>query len=333
MRTPSFKKSRLGGTVLSLGESPRRSQKAVKAKKPVKDPRPKTTAGNGTVIQSWASDAGRFLVYGLALLVALAALCGFLAFNRPVAQAQQVVEPGINAQQQKAGAFAQSYLAAWLSATGTDHKELDRYFKSSLISFGGTVPTEYRDMTVASIEEAPGNLTTVIVSTTLKNTLVDADGKESTAWTPYWYQVVVSNKGENLATAGLPSPVSSPSIGEALVTGYPSRVSNKEIQATVTDFMNSYLTGQGDVMRFISPDADIHAVSPAYWKQTKVKTVQSAEDVSDKAPEVGQTAQILVDVDLINGENTKPAQYVMSLKVRDGRWEIQSLDSAPKLSK
>lgn len=333
MRNPIIKKSRHSGTVLSPEESPRRSQKAVKAKSSAKDPRPKTTTGNGTVVQSWASDAGRYVVYGLALVVALGALCGFLAFNRPVAQAQQPVASGVNAQQQKAGAFAQSYLAAWLTATATDHKELDRYFKSSLISFGGTVPTEYRDMTVASIEESPGNLTTVTVSTTLENTVVDADGKETTAWSPYWYQVVVSNKGASLSTAGLPTPVSAPTIGDTLATGYPNRVSNKEIQATVADFMTSYLTGQGDVMRFISPEADIHAISPAYWKQTKVKTIQSTKEVSDKAPTVGQTAEILVDVDLINGANTKPAQYVLSLKVRDGRWEIQSLDSAPQLSK
>ena len=313
------------GTVLSPAGSTRKSKK--------KPHQHTTTAGNGTVVQSWASDAGRWAVYGLAAVVALGALCGFLAFISPPAQVQASAETGLNAEQQETGAFAQSYLAAWLTATSTDHDELDRYANVTGSSLVGTTPTEYRDMAVASIEDAPGGLTTVVVSASLKTVEMDDAGKETVTWTPYWYQIAVQNQGDEMAPAGLPAPVSVPAVGESPQLGYPSRVANREIQATVADFMTAYLTGQGDVTRYVSPDTTISAITPAYWTQAKVKTIRSVSEVADSNPVAGQTAEVLVDMNLTRDTTTKPAQYVLSMKVRDGRWEIQSLNSAPALSK
>ncbi|WP_104056277.1 MULTISPECIES: conjugal transfer protein [unclassified Arthrobacter] len=321
----SKKSKQSAGTVLSPAGSTRKQKK--------KPQQHTTTAGNGTVVQSWASDAGRWAVYGLTVLVSLGALCGFLAFTSPPPQVQASTEVGLGAKQQEAGAFAQSYLAAWLTATSTDHDELDRYANVTGSSLVGTTPTEYRDMTVASIEDAPGGLTTVVVSASLKTVEMDDAGKETVTWTPYWYQIAVQTQGEEMAPAGMPAPVSVPAVGDAPQLGYTSRVANKEIQATVADFMTAYLTGQGDVTRYVSPETTISAITPAYWTQAKVKTIQSVSEVEDGTPVAGQTAEVLVDMNLTRDTTTKPAQYVLSLKVRDGRWEIQSLNSAPALSK
>lgn len=301
-------------------------------KKPRKAQRPTTATGNGTVVQSWASSAGKWLFYALAVVVALGSLCGFLAFNRPAPQVQLAAETGTETQEQEAGAFAQSYLAAWLTATATDHEELDRYTELNSSSLVGTTPTEYRDLTVASVEEAAENLTTVVVSASLKTTSEDAAGKETVTWTPYWYQVAVHTQGEEMAPAGLPAPVSMPSVGSAPQLGYPNRVANQEVQSTVADFMTAYLTGTGDVTRFVSPETTITAITPAYWTQAAVKTLQASTEVEDSNPVAGQTAEVLVNMNLTRDTTTKPAQYVLGLKVRDGRWEIDSLNSAPALS-
>lgn len=314
-----------GGSVLSPAAAPKKSKKSEKPQ------RAKTVTGEGTIVQSWASDAGRFVVYGLAVLVALGALCGFLAFNRPAPQVQKTAEVGNSVQKQQTGAFAQAYLAAWLSATSNDHDELDHYIDGSNVV--GNTPSEYRDMTVASIEAAPGNLSTVVVSASLKNTVKDDKGKETTSWIPSWYQVVVQSKEGAMAPAGLPAPIAVPAIGSTPQLGYPSRVTNKEIQATVADFMTAYLTGQGDVTRYVSPETNINAITPAYWTQAKVKTIQSGEEISDKTPANGQDAEILINMNLTHDTSTKPAQYVLTLKVRDGRWEIQALNLSPALSR
>lgn len=303
-----------------------------KAKRSNKPRRPQTTTGNGTVVQSWAGAAGKWMFYVLAVIVALGSLCGFLAFNRPAPQVQLATETETDSQEQEAGAFAQSYLAAWLTATTTDQDELGQYTGEAVPSLAGTSPTEYRDLTVASIQPADENLTTVIVSASLKTTSTDNAGEETVSWTPYWYQVAVHTQGEKMAAAGLPAPISMPAVGTPPQLGYPSRVANTEVQATVADFMTAYLTGQGDVTRYVSPEATIDAITPSYWTEASVRTLQSTKEVADTAPAAGQSAEILVNIDLTRDSITKPAQYVLGLKVRDGRWEVSSLNSAPSLS-
>ncbi|MFI7583502.1 conjugal transfer protein [Kocuria sp. M1N1S27] len=293
--------------------------------------RARSTTGDGTVVQSGASAAGKWLVYGLIVLMGLGSLCGFLAFTRPAPSAQPVADPGVSTQQQEAGAFAQAYLSAWLTATSDDHAALDEYSPGAGAEIQGRSPISYRDLTVASVEDAPGNMTTVIVSASLETT-DDEDGEEVTSWTPYWYQVAVQADGDTLAPVGLPTPVSMPATGSSPDLGYPGRVASRDLQATVDDFMTAYLTGQGDVTRVVSPESTITAITPAYWSQATVRTLASTEEITDSDPVDGRTAELLVDVDLTRDGTTKPAQYVLGMTVRDGRWEVQSLASAPALS-
>lgn len=298
---------------------------------PRQERRPRSTTGDGTVIQSGASAAGKWMVYGLIVLLGLGSLCGFLAFIRPAPAAQPVADPGVSTQQQEAGALAQAYLSAWLTATSDDHAALEAYSPEAAAGLQGRDPISYRDLTVASVEDAPGDMTTVIVSASLETT-EDDDGEEVTSWTPYWYQVAVQADGDTLAPVGLPTPVSMPATGSSPDLGYPGRVVNRDLQATVDDFMTAYLTGQGDVTRVVSPESTITAITPAYWTRATVRTLASTEEISDSDPADGRTAELLVDVDLTRDETTKPAQYVLGMNVRDGRWEVQSLDSAPALS-
>jgi hypothetical protein len=295
-----------------------------------------TTTGNGTVIQSYAGSAGRWAFYSVAVLMALGALCGFLAFIRPATPVQLTTDTSTSTEHQESGAFAQAYLAAWLTATTSDHAELDRYTPTSGTAITGTDPTEYRDLTVVSTEES-GNLSTVIVSASLQTTTDDDSlgaGDAVTSWIPYWYQVFVqSNDVGEMAPLGLPSPISMPTISTAPQLEYPSRVANREVEATVADFMTAYLTGTGDVTRYVSPETTINSITPAYWTDAAVRSLASSEEVSDRTPTAGQSAQVLVDVNLTRDTTTKPAQYVLDLKVRDGRWEISSLNSAPNLTR
>lgn len=290
-----------------------------------------TTTGNGTVVQSWAGSAGHWAFYFVLAAVALGSLAGTLAFLRPAAPVQAATTTSTSAQHQEAGAFAQAYLAAWLTATTADHAELDRYTRTTGSTITGTAPTEYRDLTVVSTEET-GNLTTVIVSASLQATS-DPDAEDAASWTPYWYQIAVqTGDNDEMAPVGLPAPISMPAISSAPQLGYPSRVANREVEATVSDFMTAYLTGTGDVTRYVSPQATINAITPAYWTTAAVRSLSSSEEVPAGTPTAGQSAQVLVDVNLTRERTTKPAQYVLDLSVRDGRWEISDLNSAPNLT-
>lgn len=309
------------------------SSTAEPRKNPRKSPRRQSHTGDGTVIQAGVSNVGRWLVYALMVLVSLGALCGVLAFNRPATPVQQTVAPGLSADQQQAGAFATSYVAAWLSATNDNHDALDAYTRQPETSLSSKTPLSYRDLGVASVTDAPGDLTNVIVSTSLKTTAKDGNGDEVDSWTPYWYQVTVQSKDGAMSTVGLPTPVAMPNVGEAPALGYPSRVENNDVRATAQDFITAYATGQGDVTRFVSPESTINPISPAYWTRATVKTLNAATSIPDGQLTDGQSADVLTVVNLSREGTTKPAQYVLGMKVRDGRWEIHSLNSAPALSK
>ena len=308
------------------------SSTAEPRKKPRKSPRPQSNTGNGTVIQAGVTDLGRWLVYALMVLLALGALCGVLAFNRPATPVQQTVASGLTADQQEAGAFAMSYVSAWLSATNDNHDELDEYTQQPTSSLTSKTPVVYRDLAVASVKDAPGDLTSVVVSTSLKSAGKNENGDEVTNWTPYWYQVTVHAKDGAMAPVGLPAPISMPAMGKAPALGYPSQVENTDVRKTVQDFISAYTTGAGDVTRFVSPETTINPITPAYWDRAAVKSLNATADVPNAQPTNGQNAEVLVRVDLSRDGNTKPAQYVLGMKVRDGRWEISSLNSAPALS-
>lgn len=311
---------------------PTAGSSTVDARRGSKQRRPaRSTTGDGTVVQSGASSAGKWVVYGLIVLMGLGSLCGFLAFTRPAPAAPPVADPGVSSQQQEAGALAQAYLSAWLTATSDDHAALDEYSPEAAAGLRGRSPISYRDLTVASVEDAPGDMTTVVVSASIETT-EDNDGEEVTTWTPYWYQVAVQADGDTLTPVGLPTPVSRPAIGSSPALGYPGRVVDRDLQATVEDFMTAYLTGQGDVTRVVSPESTITAITPAYWTRATVRTLASTEEIADSDPVDGRTAELLVNVDLTRDDTTKPAQYVLGMTVRDGRWEVQSLNSAPALS-
>ena len=136
-----------------------------------------------------------------------------------------------------------------------------------------------------------------------------------------------------MTPVGLPAPISMPAITSAPQLDYTSRVANREVQATVADFMTAYLTGTGDVTRYVSPSTTIKAITPAYWTGAAVRSLASSEEVPEGTPTAGQSAQVLVDVNLTRENTTKPAQYVLDLTVRDGRWEISSLNPTPALTR
>lgn len=308
------------------------SSTAKPGKKPKKQ-RPRTTTGNGTVVQAATGTAGRWAVYVVAGLVALMALYGFLNSFKSDPPPQTVVADSAGVEQQQAGSFAQSYVGAWLSATKSDHKALDAYGTTQTTAITGDTPVEYKDLAVASVHKESDDMTSVVVSASVKTVEEDKSSKDKKKeiWTPYWYQVAVAGSGEALSVVGAPTPIASPGIKDAPQTNYNRRVSDQDMQNTIKDFLAAYVTGKGDVTRYVAPDKNITAISPSYWDSVTLKEANSAEEIKDVSSSDGQTADVLVTAVVTHDKTSKPAQYVLSMKVRDGRWEVTQINSAPAL--
>lgn len=322
-----IKKPQFTGLMSRKGSSPAKPQKRAKKQKP------RPTTGNGTVVQAATGTAGRWAVYVLAALVALMSLYGFLHSFKDAPPAQTVVEDTAGVEQQQAGSFAQSYVGAWLSATKSDHKALDQYGAVQTAAITGDAPTEYKDLSVASVNKETENMTSVVVSASIKSETADKNvkDKKTVSWTPYWYQVAVAGNGESLAAVGAPTPIAAPGIEDAPQTDYTRRVSDQDMQNTIKDFLAAYATGKGDVTRYVAPDKNISAITPAYWDSVTLKEANSAKEVKSVSSSSDQTADVLVSTVVTHDKTSKPAQYLLGMKVRDGRWEVTHIDSAPKL--
>ena len=201
------------------------SRKGSSTAKPGKKPKkqkPRTTTGNGTVVQAATGTAGRWAVYVVAGLVALMALYGFLNSFKSDPPPQTVVADSVGVEQQQAGSFAQSYVGAWLSATKSDHKALDAYGTTQTAAITGDTPVEYKDLAVASVHKESDDMTSVVVSASVKTVEEDKSSKDKKKeiWTPNWYQVAVVGSGDALSVVGAPTPIASPGVKDAPQTSY-----------------------------------------------------------------------------------------------------------------
>lgn len=291
-----------------------------------------TVAGEHSVIQEGIGKGGRFTAYLLVILLAAGAVCGALAFFRPAPAPTTVESGGIKAQQQEAATYGQQVVGAWLDASAEDHKALDNYVGDAGKNMSGKSASEYKDLAVASIDDSGDGVTSVKVTASIKGEAKGSNGNDTTTWTPYWYQIAVKEDGSKFSALGTPTPIAAPQSAGDQTLGYSNRVSDKDMTGAVQDFVSAYAAGQGDVNRYVSPGSSITAISPAYYEQAKVTDLSAQEKPKDGSPKNGETAKVMANVELSRGQTSKPTQYVLDLKARDGRWEIEKIASAPKLS-
>ena len=142
---------------------------------------------------------------------------------------------------------------------------------------------EYKDLAVASVHKESDDMTSVVVSASVKTVEEDKSSKDKKKeiWTPNWYQVAVVGSGDALSVVGAPTPIASPGVKDAPQTSYNRRVSDQDMQNTIKDFLAAYVTGKGDVTRYVAPDKNITAISPSYWDSITLKEANSAEEIKD----------------------------------------------------
>ena len=277
---------------------------------------------------------------GVSALVGIAVVCGPVALgahiftsSAPVQSAPAQAEAALSTTQQSAGGYAVGYVGAWLSSTRNDSASLSNYFAGSTLSLS-TTPFEYRNIAVASLTPSTtGDLMTVVVAADVKDEQL-SDSKKAPSWPRRYFQVAVSTSGSTLAALTLPAPVAGPaSTTNAPATDYPSSVSTADpLGGSVVSFLTSYLTGQGAVEPYTSPDAGISAITPApYTALTPVSITADAKPVAK--PQDGSTAAVLATITTQNAVGqTLTATYALTLTARANRWEVSAIEAAPHVS-
>ncbi|GGN61450.1 hypothetical protein GCM10012285_60370 [Streptomyces kronopolitis] len=164
-----------------------------------------------------------------------------------------------------------------------------------------------------------------------------------------YFQVPVrATAGSKGAAAGwtataLPAEVAAPtaSKGAAPELSYGAAhapLASDPAVRTVQDFLAAYLTGRGELDRYLSPGTALHAVRPAPYTAVTVTQIADhghapAEGAEAQVPPDGVQRRLLVDVDA-EGKHAsgRPMTYAIELRARDGRWEVAALEAAPALA-
>ncbi|GIG29287.1 conjugal transfer protein [Cellulomonas marina] len=285
--------------------------------------------------QAWSGGSALATRAGTAVLWALLA-CGplGLAVNalEPAAQVQAAVDPApLPGEVAVVGESAVQAVSGWLTATREDAGAASGIYPELKASALPKAAATITDASVATLRlEAPGVWS---VTVGVDASWPDEAGNPLPAQRLY-FEVPVAAAGDGTAASvlALPAPVPAPQpVGDAELryqTGLPA---NSALGTTVGEFLQALLTGQGDVSRYVTPGAEITAVTPAPFSAVDVRRVWATEQLDTSAtPDDGQTAQVLVDSAVTPTSGVELAtQYRLKLTARAGRWEISQMQSNP----
>ena len=309
---------------------PAKSGKArTKAEKPAAD----TDNGGGRsslYLQAKARPVGVIVAWSAVGVLALGSILGAASFLAPQKEAV-VQEAAIAPKEQRAGAEAVGLVSAWLSATMSDSEALSQHLGDTNISVISREAVEARNLNAASIETAADGSLVVTVAGEVKSATASEDGQPGSAWVQRWWTVALSEQEDGFAVLGMPSPAPAPARSSAPSLAY-QNAAGPELNAAVSDFLNAYATGVGDVSRYVAPGSGIVAISPAPYTSVKVRSVSTVDEVALGAPEDSDEARALAVVDLVVGEVQQQSQYALTLTARGGQWEVSAVEPSPVLS-
>ncbi|MFC8349805.1 conjugal transfer protein [Streptomyces sp. NPDC057280] len=142
--------------------------------------------------------------------------------------------------------------------------------------------------------------------------------------------VTADTAGSSFAVTGTPAVVAGPSRAEPPESPYTVPVGDGELTRAVGEFLAAYLTGAGEVDRYLAPGVRLTAVSPAPFSAVTAREISAIEEAAagDEVP--GDGARVHIQATAVAQDTTGrwPLTYELTLTARSGRWEVDALTSA-----
>lgn len=275
--------------------------------------------------------AGRWVAWLVVLASPLLTIAGLVVLQP--AGAPSMRDDGAPAPSATPAGWAEMYVRAWLTASRDDPAGLEAFYPGGVKSqraVGTQVPID--TAVISAVSTAPRVWSVVVVADVL---VLQSDGKR--AATLLCAQVAMTGTDAAYVAAALPSPVACPGTVGAVVLAYDDVADPVgPIGQSITGFLAAYLTGQGQLDRFVSPGASLALPRAAPFAAVRVAEVRTHEKF-----EPGQAARP-VDGTVVRsltrawgwdatGQST-PVDYALTLVARAGRWEINRIDPAPLIA-
>ncbi|MFB7411372.1 conjugal transfer protein [Streptomyces sp. NPDC056202] len=159
----------------------------------------------------------------------------------------------------------------------------------------------------------------------------------------YFRVPVRSGPGGTLTAVSLPAEVSAPQVGKAPALVYGQWAEARRTDAgvrTLGGFLSSYLAGEGELDRYMSPGSTLSPVVPAPYASVRLDRLAEYGTNAPGAafPEGAEIAdgtrrRLLLGVTATDHAGVeRPLTYALALKARDGRWEVEAVEAAPLLA-
>ncbi|MFI9283215.1 conjugal transfer protein [Streptomyces sp. NPDC053076] len=223
------------------------------------------------------------------------------------------------------GGYAQVFVGAWLRSSANDETSAQVRLAQSM------APDVELPDPAADAQSAPQSVTAV-------RSAQRADGAWSvTVAAQYgggsvrYYAVPVASDstGSSFTVTGAPGVVAGPARAEVPKSSYAVTVPEGDLSSAIGQFLGAYLTGAGEVDRYLAPGVKLTAVSPAPYTAVAVQEVSAVEEAAaaEKVPPDGTTVRVLASVEARDAAGRWPLGYELTLKARSGRWEVAALQS------
>ncbi|MFE7958728.1 conjugal transfer protein [Streptomyces sp. NPDC057413] len=268
----------------------------------------------------------------VAVLTAIAAgpiaLCVAVASTPTTVQAATATKPNAVRTATAAadpGGYAQLFLSAWLRSSAGDETSAQARLAQSM------APDVDLPAPASDAHPAPQSVTAVRTaqrgggawSVTVAAQYADGSVRY------YAVPVVADDAGTSFMVTGAPGVVAGPARASVPKSPYGVTVPEGDLSSAVGEFLAAYLTGAGEVDRYLAPGVALARVSPAPYTAVAVQQVSAIEEAAaaEKVPADGTTVHVLVSVEARDAAGRWPLAYELALKARSGRWEVAALQS------
>ncbi|MFF5303534.1 conjugal transfer protein [Streptomyces sp. NPDC013161] len=223
------------------------------------------------------------------------------------------------------GGYAQVFVSAWLRSSADDATSAQARLAQSLAPdvelpdpAAGAQPAPLSVTAVRSAQRSGGAWSVTVAAQY-------ADGSVRY----YAVPVAAGGSGASFTVTGAPGVVAGPARAEAAKPPYGVSVPDGDLSSALGEFFAAYLTGSGEVSRYLTPGVTLSPVSPAPYAAVSVQQISATEQTAaaERVPADGTTVRVLVQVEARDTVGRWPLAYELTLRARSGRWEVTALES------
>ncbi|MFI6340721.1 conjugal transfer protein [Streptomyces sp. NPDC050535] len=221
--------------------------------------------------------------------------------------------------------YAQLFLATWLRTTADDATSAQARLAQALapdVDLPDPAPgAQAKPASVTAVRSAQRGGGTWSVTVAAQS----ADGSVRY----YAVPVAMDRTGAAFTVTGPPSVVPGPGRAEAAASPYGVTVPDGDLSSAVGEFLGAYLTGSGEVGRYLAPGVALTAVAPAPYTGVTVGQVLAVDKAAaaEEVPGDGTRIRIATRVEAWDAAGRWPLAYELVMRARSGRWEVAALES------